>query len=204
MQRLFSIILLSLCVGYATASEAPESDPLDLTVSQNIETPEVPKKAKRYVLTAVSQLRQHLTDNGFEVETLRDGEVLQLSIPCSQLFAPCSIQLKPSAGNILSRLGSAIRTPGKYKVLVAVHSDDTGDDQYADSITAGRANALDDYFWELNEKQDTSVIPYGIGNEEPLQPNNTRANREANRRVEITIVPDYVLFEMAGVKRKKR
>ncbi len=184
------------------AADNKDVNPLDLSIEENIVVPEVPKKAKKYVITAIDQLRRQLIKEGFEVEALRNNEVVGFIIPCSALFAPCETSLKPSADNILSKLGFIIRDTGKYKILVIVHSDDTGDAQYADSITAARANSIDDYFWKLSGQKETGIIPYGVGMDEYIKTNNSIANREANRRVEIIIIPDYGLLQMAGVKRK--
>jgi len=184
------------------AAEDEEIDVLDLRLDENIGTPEVPRKAQQYIRAAMDHLRRHLTKNGFDAKSVRDGEVIGVNIPLSTLFAPCSLELKDSAKDLFQPLGVIVREPSKYKILVAVHTDDTGDDQYADSISAARANALDDCLWELAGEKETNVIPYGIGKDEPIEPNTSSKGRAINRRVEIFIVPDRGLLEMAGVKLK--
>ena len=196
---LFSVIVLASLLSVAQVAD----EALDLSVAQNIEKPSVPRKAETYVRTAMDQLRRHLVKNGLDVKTIRDGEVLQVTIPCSSLFGIGSVELKASAVNELRKLSAVVREPHKYKVLVAVHTDDTGDNQYADSISASRANAIDDGLWHIAGEKDTNVIPYGIGKDEPIVPNTSRNNRERNRRVEIYIIPDIALIEMSGVKIKK-
>lgn len=186
----------------AVPAQDEDTDVLELSVDENLATPDVPKKAQTYVRTAMDQLRRHLVKNGMAVEPLRDGEVLEITVPCSKLFAPGSMDLKKSGAEYLRPLGIVAREPKRYKVLVTVHTDDTGDDMYADSISAARANAIDDCLWELAGEKETNVIPYGIGKDEPRVPNTSHTNREANRRAEIFIVPDFGLLEMAGVKRK--
>jgi len=198
----FAMATASYSPSMAASPENVEVDALELSVDENLSTPEVPKKAKTYVKTAMDQLRRHLVKNGLNIELLRDGEVLAITVPCSDLFAPGSIDIKPGGNEILRSLGVVVREPSRYKVLVAVHTDDTGDDVYADSISASRANAIDDCLWQLASGKETNVIPYGIGKDEPRMPNTSRTNREANRRTEIFIVPDRGLLEMAGVKIK--
>lgn len=190
----------SLCMTVRAADD--EVDVLDLRLDENIATPEVPKKAKQYVHTVMDNLRRHLNKNGMNAVSSRDGEVLEITIPASELFAPGSLELKASAKNKLQPLGVVLREPQKFKVLLAVHTDDTGDSQYADSISAERANAIDDCFWEMAGQKDTNVIPYGIGKDEPVDANTSRNGRAKNRRVEIFIVPDKGLLELAGVKFK--
>ena len=70
-----------------------------------------------------------------------------------------------------------------------MHSDDTGDDAYSDALTEARANAVDDLLWQLADRRDTNVVIYGLGKDEPVNANDTRNRRRANRRVEFYIVP---------------
>ncbi len=88
-----------------------------------------------------------------------------------------------------------------YKVVVAVHSDNTGDEMYADRLTSDRANAIDEYYFHASGDKETGIIPYGLGSDEPVAPNSGRANREKNRRVEIYFVPTAELIEK--IKRNK-
>ena len=60
---------------------------------------------------------------------------------------------------------------------MAVHSDNTGDDIYAERITTERANAVDEYF-APSFGGESPIIPYGLGSDEPVAPNSGVANRE--------------------------
>lgn len=199
-------ILLSIAVAVAaftlTAASDEPVDNLELSVEENLAVPAVPQKARGYVRSAMDQLRRYFSQDGIAATPVRDGEVLKVVIPCSNLFGPGAIELLPSAAGVLKPMGMVVRDPEKYKVLVTVHADDTGDTMYADSITAARANAIDDYLWQLASEKDTNVIPYGIGRDEPVGPNNSIAARAANRRVEIFIIPEAGMIRAAGVKVK--
>lgn len=190
--------------SFSAHAETVVEDALEMTFAQNLETPDVPKKAETYVRSHMDQLRRTLLKNGLNVKTLRNGEVLQATVLCDSLFGIGSVELKPAAAAILNRLGIVVRDPSRYKLLVAVHTDDTGDEQYADSISASRANAIDDALWQIASEKETNVIPYGIGKDEPLAPNTSRINRANNRRVEFFIVPEFGLLELAGVKPKNK
>lgn len=210
MRQLRSLLLASaisaVCVATALAGPADppaaEPDALEMSIEDNLETPAVPKKATTYVRTAMDQLRRSMLKKGYTATLLRNGEVLEITIPCSELFASCATELKPAGIKRLEGLGSLAADNDKYKLLIAAHSDNTGDEMYADSITAARANAIDDLLWQLSGRSDTNTVPYGLGSDEPLKPNTSRAGREANRRVEIYVVPDWGLLQAAGVKRK--
>lgn len=195
------IAIAALCLPSAVKAEAEEA--LDMTLAQNLQTPEVPKRAEQYVRIHMDQMRRNLAKNGLEGKLLREGEVIRITVPCGDLFGINSVELKPGAAEVLRKFGIVVNDPLKYKLLVAVHTDDTGDEQYADSISAARANAIDDGLWQIAGEKETNVIPYGIGKDDPLVKNNSMANRAQNRRVEFFIVPENGLIEMAGVKTKK-
>lgn len=204
MKRLVGILFLviALCIPPCVGENNNPPDALELSIDDNLAVPSVPKKAQNYVKAAIDQLRRHLLKDGLPASLMRNDEVLCITIPCADLFAPCSVTLKAGAADKLRPLSVVVREPRKYKVLVAVHADDTGDDMYADSITEARANAIDDFLWQLAGQQDTNVIPYGIGKDDPVKPNSNRSNRAANRRVEIFIIPDDGLIQMATGRRK--
>lgn len=208
MRRILSSVALAVALTFIPAvhaagdESAAEVDNLDLSVDENIAMPQVPPKARAYVKSAMDQLRRYFLKYEFAVAPVRDAEVLQVTIPCSRLFGANSTELKPSAAAVLKPFGIVVLEPDKYKVLVTVHTDDTGDDMYADSITAARANAIDDYLWQLADGRDTNVIPYGIARDDLLQPNTSITNRAANRRVELYIIPDKGMLRAAGVKVK--
>lgn len=198
MKRPLTALALAAAITFCAAADTdPQPDNLDLSVDENLAVPAVPAKAKTYVKGAMDQLRRYLAKDGLTVVTMRDEEVLKVTVPCASLFAPCAVELSEAAAPVLAPLGIVVREPAKYKVLVTVHTDDTGDLQYADSITATRANAIDDYLWVMASERETNVIPYGIGRDEPVASNNSIQGRAANRRVEFIIIPDAELIRAA-------
>lgn len=181
---------------------ATEVDVLDLSLDDNLASPDVPRKAQNAIRGYMDQLRRKYDTAGLAATSLRDGEVIMVTMPVSTFFAPMATDLKQGARAKLGFLEPIVREPAKYKVLVAVHTDNTGDDLYADSISGARANAIDDALWLMAGERETNVIPYGMGSESPVNNNATRKGREKNRRVEFYIVPDKGLLQMAGVKIK--
>lgn len=196
-------LLLSLILSVSGFCQVSDES-LNLTLDQNIQQPEVPRRAKEYVRLHIDQLRRNLSKSGFNPTLVREDDVIKMTLLCDSLFYPGSVEIKPSALELLRKLGLVVREPSRYKVLVAVHTDDTGDEMYSDSISASRANAIDDALWVIAGEKDTNVIPYGIGKDNFILKNSSRANRSKNRRVEIYIVPDDGLIELSGVKRKTK
>lgn len=205
MRNILSSIIVAAAAALAlppAAAAQDEPDNLDMSVSENMAVPAVPQKAHGYVTSTMDQLRRYFVRDGFAAEMTRGGEVLRLTVPCEKLFAPGAVELKPSAAAVLKPFATVVREPGRYKMLVAVHTDDTGDEVYSDSISAARANAIDDYLWQLADQAETNVIPYGLAHDEPLKPDDSLINRAVNRRVEFIIIPDKEILRAAGVKVK--
>jgi outer membrane protein OmpA-like peptidoglycan-associated protein len=73
-------------------------------------------------------------------------------------------------------------------VEVAGHTDSTGSDAYNQSLSERRATSVSSYLSSqgvINQR----VITLGIGEARPVADNSSAAGRQANRRVEITMVP---------------
>lgn len=189
-------IALLACISANAQATDDDVDETDLTVEQNINTPQIRKKSqKATACSEIDALRRAFISKGYDAKSVRSGEVLKITIPCSKLFAANDTVLKPSGCLYLKALEPIIKKPASYKVIAAVHCDDTGDEIYATAITEARANAIDEYLWELSGQMETYLIPYGIGHDEPLVKDNSIANRAINRRVDFFIVPLEPLFK---------
>lgn len=164
-------------------------DLAELTVDENLLIPEVNKKKKKKVVAqqAIEAKRLEAIE-GYKVSTLRDEEVIHIEIPASMLFAPNDTELLPSSDGLLRALLPCLRVPDYYHMLLVMHSDNTGNNEYCYSLTTERVYSI--YYWfEQNGGCIDYVIPYAAGCSEPLQPNNTIAGRAANRRLEIYLIP---------------
>lgn len=195
LKRLLATALLA--VGLAATAANNDIDPFSVNIEENIATPAVSAKESQAVINSMSQLVKTLRNAGYHVDAVRKGEVALVTIPCSDIFASNSVELKQDAGKRLLPLLPYIKRSDNFKVILAVHSDNTGDEMYAENITADRANAIDEFFFKANDSHDTGIIPYGLGADEPVAPNTGVLNRAKNRRVEIYFVPTRELIEKA-------
>ena len=128
------------------------------------------------------------------VETMRHGEVIILTIETDYLFYPNETTLKPGADKYLKPLLSYLQVPDFYRLLLAVHSDDTGCESYKDELTNKRAMSILAWF-QQNAKSADDIIPYGMVDGEPLCVNNSYENRAKNRRLEVYLVPGKAMIE---------
>lgn len=174
----------------------------ELTLDETLMIPEVPQKQKDYIKAYMKREAQALQKMGYKVETMRKGEVVIASVPAAELFAPNDTVLLPSAYDKLKPFLPYFRTHGKFKVILAMHSDDTGSDKYLYALTEKRIVALYNYF-DTYASQTDMLQGYPMADSEPLSdtPNNTMANRSKNRRLEIFIVPGPILISEAKTKK---
>ncbi len=184
------------------ASQEQLVDLSELTLDETLMLPDVPAKQAEYVKSYMKREAQALHKLGYKVETTRQGEVVIASIPADELFAPNDTVLLPSAADRLKNFLPYFRTHGKFKVILAMHSDDTGSDSYLYDLTERRILALYGYF-DSHAAQTDMLQGYPMADSEPVKdtPNTSYANRRKNRRLEIFIVPGPVLIMDAKSKK---
>lgn len=134
--------------------------------------------------------------NNTNLERYRNKEVLLVTIPASSLFAPNDTLLRPDAASMLNPLKRYLKEPDMYRVLMVMHTDNTGSPQYRDHLTEERSKAVFDWFAE--QDVDTEYLfPYAFGDDMPLVENNSMSNRAQNRRLEVYLVPGKKMLEQA-------
>lgn len=140
--------------------------------------------------------RDYNSKNGCTVETFRNKEVLLITIPASRLFTPNETTLRPGAAALLNPIKRYLKEPDMYRVLMVMHTDNTGSEAYRDQITEERSKAVFDWFQKQNVNTNY-LFPYAYGDELPLVENNTMDNRSKNRRLEIYLMPGKKMLEQA-------
>lgn len=140
--------------------------------------------------------REYNSKNNCTVETFRNKEVLLITIPAASLFAPNDTVLRPDAAALLSPLKRYLKDPDMYRVLMVMHTDNTGSQLYRDNLTEERSKAVFDWF--ADQGADTNYLfPYAFGDDMPLVQNNSMSNRERNRRLEVYLVPGKKMLDQA-------
>jgi outer membrane protein OmpA-like peptidoglycan-associated protein len=96
--------------------------------------------------------------------------------------------LKPAAREKLSKLsGVLLGFPGEYKLEIEGHTDSTGTDAYNQKLSQSRAESVRDFLVSQGIPEARIPSTQGFGRTKPIAPNDTRVNREKNRRVDIVI-----------------
>ncbi len=133
-----------------------------------------------------AELRAQLEGTG--VSVTRNGDHITLNMPGNVTFATDSSDLSPAFFDVLNSVGVVLEEYEQTVVEVAGHTDSTGSDQYNQALSERRADSVARYL------QSQGVIPQrlitvGMGEDYPIADNGTSMGRQANRRVEITMVP---------------
>jgi outer membrane protein OmpA-like peptidoglycan-associated protein len=96
--------------------------------------------------------------------------------------------LKPMAREKLSKLsGVLLGFPGEYKLEIEGHTDSIGSDMYNQKLSQSRAESVRNFLVEQGIPTERIPSTQGFGRTRPIAPNDTRANREKNRRVDIVV-----------------
>ena len=133
-----------------------------------------------------AKLRAELEGTG--VSVARIGDNITLNMPGNITFATDSSDLSPAFFDVLNSVGKVLGEYNKTVVEVAGHTDSTGSDTYNQSLSERRAASVATYLQGRNVMSQR-LITVGMGEARPVADNTTDYGRQANRRVEITMVP---------------
>lgn len=135
------------------------------------------------------ELREELQGTGVSVtRTGENGENITLNMPGNVTFATDSSDLNPAFFDVLGSVGKVLKQYDKSVVEVAGHTDSTGSEQYNQSLSERRAATVAQYL-QARGVSAQRVLTVGMGELRPVADNGTPEGRQANRRVEITMVP---------------
>jgi outer membrane protein OmpA-like peptidoglycan-associated protein len=200
--RRVSHILMAALLMMTTAGILPLSakvhvdDIYEMSLDENLMTPEIKndKQADR-IHEFQYNMAVAFKQTNYDVEIMRDDEVIVITIPASQLLDPNDTVLNKLGEEQLKPFLRMLNNPGFYKLLLVMHSDNTGSLEYTLNLTRQRVNAIFDWF-EENGSVDY-VVPYVLGETDPIVDNNSVESRKTNRRLEIFLIPEQTMLQQA-------
>ena len=133
-----------------------------------------------------AKLRAELQGTG--VSVTRIGDNITLNMPGNVTFATNSSDLSPAFFDVLSSVSKVLAEFDKTVVEVAGHTDSSGSEAYNQSLSERRAGSVAQYLQSrgvINER----LLTVGLGESMPVADNSLSSGKQANRRVEITMVP---------------
>ena len=201
MRRVSFIFLISMaavlmCFPFQAQARDDSEDIYEMSLDDNLMTPEIKNdKQAEKIQDYQYDMAVAFKKSNYDVEIMRDDEVIVVTIPASQLFEPNDTVLTQVGETLLKPFLRMIKNPGFYKLLLVMHSDNTGSSAYTLNLTRQRVNAVFDWFDE-NGSVDY-VVPYALGDTDPIVDNNSVENRKRNRRLEIYLVPEKTMIQQA-------
>ena len=166
----------------------------NFTLQENCMVPAISSKALPEIRkTVLQEMRRLYKIKQIKISTVRNGEVIKVVIPMSQLFQPNDTMLWSRANLMLRPFIRYIQIPDYYHILIVAHSDDTGTPAYTEKLTEIRAQAVKDWLTAYGA-DPAYVVAYAAGSNEPLYSNTSEVNRDRNRRLEIYLVPGEELI----------
>ena len=108
-----------------------------------------------------------------------------ITLAADALFDTDKSDLRPEAVAELNEFGSKMNQLGKKRVYIAGHTDSRASDAYNQRLSERRAASVAAY---LEKNYGIISQTEGFGESKPVGDNGTKAGRQANRRVEITLL----------------
>lgn len=196
INKIWLLALVMLAFGSMTKVEAQNNKSKEKW-EQSIKAPDVSTKAARCIRSHMQAIEDWFIRRDLETKLVENGEVIELMIPCADLFYPNTAELNSIGVEKLSLLKDVVKYATMYKIVVAVHSDSTGEENYCNTLTSQRGKSIKDYLAQINTGKDLNVDFFGLGSSHPISSNDSLDGRNRNRRVEIYIVPEWQMVENA-------
>lgn len=131
------------------------------------------------------------------------GQIAQIVIPAGAVFAFDKADLNDDSKTVIDEYRATLGPDltDAYMVVVAGHTDTSGDATYNKSLSLKRAQSVADYLVSKGVRKD-AIRVIGRGSAEPLVSNDTLEGRKENRRVDILVVAevralDTIIFPSA-------
>jgi outer membrane protein OmpA-like peptidoglycan-associated protein len=106
------------------------------------------------------------------------------------LFSSASAELKPESTKVLIDALVGIKAQPGWLIVIAGHTDAVGNDQHNLRLSRARAVAVREWMQRMGDLPDSCFAIQGFGKSQPIASNDTEAGRQANRRVEIRLLPE--------------
>lgn len=113
-------------------------------------------------------------------------EVFELDIH----FETAKATIKPESFGVLDEMVEQMKNKPKLNIQITGHTDDVGETDYNQDLSEKRAAAVRDYLGQKGIAA-TRIKTDGKGELQPKVPNNSDANRAANRRTEVRILSGW-------------
>ena len=114
------------------------------------------------------------------------------------LFDTGRYDLKPGSTKLLVNSLVGIKAKPGWLIVVAGHTDSTGDEQANQALSLKRAESVRNWMRDTGDVPESCFAVQGYGESRPVASNDTIQGRALNRRVEISLVPQANACQIPG------
>ena len=111
---------------------------------------------------------------------------VRIELPADVLFDVDKADIRPDAAKALAHLGVVVRSY-KGPVRLIGHTDSDGSDEHNLGLSQRRAASVRQWLVSRESVADARLSTEGLGESRPVAPNDTPANKQKNRRVEVIV-----------------
>ncbi|MBI4548746.1 MAG: OmpA family protein [Ignavibacteriae bacterium] len=145
-----------------------------------------------YMDRQAEEMKQDL--EGAKIE--RVGEGIKITFQSGILFDVNKSELRPEARTNIDKLSRILNKYEDTNILVEGHTDSDGSEDYNQTLSERRANAVGNYAKGLGVA-GSRFTTVGYGELQPIASNDSHEGKQQNRRVEIAIFANEKLKEAA-------
>ncbi len=131
-------------------------------------------------------LRERLQSSGVQVR--REGDTIRLVMPGNITFSTGQSDIRGGFYNTLNSVAVVLSEFDRTAIKVAGHTDSTGGSELNQRLSEQRAESVKQYL-VVQSVASGRIHTNGYGPRRPIASNSSSEGRQANRRVELELVP---------------
>ena len=143
----------------------------------------VKKRHQRYIDHVFKEIKTTFPEAS--VQLIKD--CIKVIFPNNILFSTNSFEVLEGFNDKLVRFAGLLNKFEKTKLLITGHTDNVGDSSLNLSLSLNRADAIKKNLI-TNKVNEIRLFTWGLGDKNPIEPNDSETNRALNRRVEFIVL----------------